>query len=247
MNENEIICLENISLDFPRQKKGLISIREVITKRVSLQPKREKWFRAIDGITMSVSRGEVIGIIGRNGSGKSTLLRMIAGIYAPDEGRIRVDGRVTLLSGVGAGFNNDLTGRENIKLSASIYGFTKNEIDLLEDAIIDFSGIRNFIDDPMRTYSTGMRARLGFAIISNLEPEILLLDEVMSVGDHDFRIKSRSRIEELVKGDTTVFIVSHSKAILDDLCHRVFAIDKGKIVTDGKIDTAFDFYQSEVA
>ena len=118
---------------------------------------------------------------------KSTLLRVIAGIYAPDNGSIMVRGKTTLLAGIGAGFQQDLTGRENIMLSGSIYGFTQKEVKGMEDDIIEFSGIRDFIDDPIRTYSAGMRARLGFAIISNLEPDILLLDEVMSVGDHELK------------------------------------------------------------
>ncbi|MGA0380843.1 MAG: ABC transporter ATP-binding protein, partial [Candidatus Poseidoniaceae archaeon] len=152
--------------------------------------------QGLDDISLDVNKGEVVGIIGPNGSGKSTLLRVIAGIYAPDEGSIEVKGRITLLAGVGTGFNQNLTGRENISLTASIFGFNKKDILEMEEEIIEFSGIREFIDDPIRTYSAGMRARLGFAIISNLDPDILLLDEVMSVGDHEFRKKSRARIEE---------------------------------------------------
>ena len=138
-----------------------------------------------------------------------------------------------------------MTGRENIKLSGSIFGFDSKSISDMEEEIIDFSGIREFIDDPIRTYSAGMRARLGFAIISNLEPDILLLDEVMSVGDHEFRKKSRLKIEELVQGDATVVIVSHSKSILKNMCDRVYGIHNGKIVTDGEPDSAFEFYESE--
>ena len=149
------------------------------------------------------------------------------------------------MAGIGAGFQQDLTGRENIKLTGSIYGFTQKEIANMEEHIIDFSGIRGFIDDPIRTYSAGMRARLGFAIISNLEPDVLLLDEVMSVGDHEFRKKSRERIEELIKGDATVVIVSHSKSIIKSMCDRVYGISKGEIVTDGNLESAFEFYESE--
>ena len=180
--------------------------------------------------------------MGANGSGKSTLLRVIAGIYAPDEGSVRVRGRVTLLAGIGTGFQLDLTGRENIMLTGSIYGYSKMEISKMEEEIIEFSGIREFIDQPIRTYSAGMRARLGFAIVSNLEPDILLLDEVMSVGDTDFRQKSRNKIEQLIKGDATVVIVSHSKSIIKSMCDRVFAIEDGKIITDGSIETALEYY-----
>ena len=239
------ISLSNVALDYPRVRKGIGFLREMITGRFSKQPTKEKWFRALNGIDLHVEKGEVVGIIGPNGSGKSTLLRVIAGIYAPDEGSVEVQGRITLLAGVGTGFNQNLTGRENISLTASIFGFNKKDILGMEEDIIDFSGIREFIDDPIRTYSAGMRARLGFAIISNLDPDILLLDEVMSVGDHEFRKKSRARIEELVKGKATVVIVSHSKSILKSLCDKVYFIQEGKITSSGDLEEAFELYESE--
>ena len=239
------ISLSNVALDYPRVRKGIGFLREMITGRFSKQPTNEKWFRALNGIDLDVKKGEVVGIIGPNGSGKSTLLRVIAGIYAPDEGSVEVQGRITLLAGVGTGFNQNLTGRENISLTASIFGFNKKGILGMEEDIIDFSGIREFIDDPIRTYSAGMRARLGFAIISNLDPDILLLDEVMSVGDHEFRKKSRARIEELVKGKATVVIVSHSKSILKSLCNKVYFIQEGKITSSGDLEEAFELYESD--
>lgn len=241
------ISLSNVALDYPRVRKGVGFLREIITGRFNKQPNNKNWFRALDKIDLEVNKGEVIGIIGPNGSGKSTLLRVIAGIYAPDEGTVEVQGRITLLAGVGTGFNQDLTGRENISLTASIYGFDRTEIREIEEEIIEFSGIRSFIDDPMRTYSAGMRARLGFAIISNLDPDVLLLDEVMSVGDHEFRKKSRARIEELVNGDATVVIVSHSKAILKSLCDKVYFIRQGQIMNDGDFETAFELYETVAA
>ena len=239
------ISLSNVALDYPRVRKGVGFLREIITGRFNNQPSKKNWFRALDGINLDVNKGEVVGIIGPNGSGKSTLLRVIAGIYAPDEGSIEVEGRITLLAGVGTGFNQNLTGRENISLTASIFGFNKKDILEMEEDIIEFSGIREFIDDPIRTYSAGMRARLGFAIISNLDPDILLLDEVMSVGDHEFRKKSRARIEELVNGKATVVIVSHSKSILKSLCDKVYFIQDGKIASDGDLEEAFELYESD--
>ena len=244
MNESAI-SIKGVALDYPRKKKGVGLLRELITGRFKKIPRKERWFRALNGVNLEVKKGEVVGIMGPNGSGKSTLLRVIAGIYAPDEGSVELEGRITLLAGIGTGFNQDLTGRENIMLSGSIHVFNQTEVKNLEDDIIEFSGIRDFIDDPIRTYSAGMRARLGFAIISNLEPDILLLDEVMSVGDHEFKKKSRARIEELIKGDATVVIVSHSKSIIQSLCNKVYAISGGEIVTDGDIDSAFEFYESE--
>jgi len=244
MNDTAI-SVKNVALDYPRKKKGIGFLREIITGRFKKIPRKDRWFRALDGINLEIKRGEVIGIMGPNGSGKSTLLRVIAGIYAPDEGSVEVEGRITLLAGIGTGFNQDLTGRENITLTGSIFGFDKKAIIEMEEGIIDFSGIRGFIDDPIRTYSAGMRARLGFAIISNLEPDILLLDEVMSVGDYEFRKKSRTRIEELVQGDATVVIVSHSKTILKSMCTKVYGIQNGQIITDGELESAFEFYESE--
>lgn len=244
MNDTAI-SVKNVALDYPRKKKGIGFLREIITGRFKKIPRKDRWFRALDGINLEIKRGEVIGIMGPNGSGKSTLLRVIAGIYAPDEGLVEVEGRITLLAGIGTGFNQDLTGRENITLTGSIFGFDQKAIIKMEEGIIDFSGIREFIDDPIRTYSAGMRARLGFAIISNLEPDILLLDEVMSVGDYEFRKKSRTRIEELVQGDATVVIVSHSKSILKSMCTKVYGIQNGQIITDGELESAFEFYESE--
>ena len=239
------ISINEVALDYPRKKKGIGLLREIITGRIKKTPRKDRWFRALNGINLEVNRGEVIGLMGPNGSGKSTLLRVMAGIYAPDEGSIEVEGRITLLAGIGTGFIQDLTGRENIKLSGSIFGFDQKSIQEMEEGIIEFSGIREFIDDPIRTYSAGMRARLGFAIISNLEPDVLLLDEVMSVGDYEFRKKSRARIDELVQGDATVVIVSHSKSILKSMCDKVYGIREGKIVTDGELESAFEFYESD--
>ncbi len=242
MTEGVAINIADVSLDYPLNSKGIGLLREIVTGRV--KKKSTRLFRALEKISLDVKKGEVVGLMGANGSGKSTLLRVIAGIYAPDEGSVRVRGRVTLLAGIGTGFQLDLTGRENIMLTGSIYGYSKMEISKMEEEIIEFSGIREFIDQPIRTYSAGMRARLGLAIVSNLEPDILLLDEVMSVGDTDFRQKSRNKIEQLIKGDATVVIVSHSKSIIKSMCDRVFAIEDGKIITDGSIETALEYYES---
>jgi len=243
MSSDPVIAIKNLVIEYSRKKKGSGMIREMITRRFNNNSKQT--FRALNNINLEISKGKVIGIIGPNGSGKSTLLRVIAGIYAPDEGSIITKGKTTLLAGIGTGFQQDLTGRENIKLTGSIYGFSQKEIKRIEEQIIDFSGIREFIDDPIRVYSAGMRARLGFAIISNLEPEILLLDEVMSVGDHEFRKKSRTRIDELVRSNATVVIVSHSKYILKSICDRVYCLIDGEIVTDGDLESAFDLYETE--
>ena len=227
MNEKPVIKLKNVVLDFPVNKSGATMLKEIFTRR--RREKSSKYFRATDNISLGINRGEVFGIIGPNGAGKSTILKIMAGIYAPDKGQISIRGRVVLLAGLGAGFQRNLTGKENIKLSSSIYGLNHDEISELENSIISFAGIGEFIDRPLRTYSSGMKSRLAFSIASHLEPEILLIDEVLAVGDSSFREKSKRRILNMVKGETTVVLVSHSESILRDLCDRAACFSNGKI------------------
>ena len=241
MNENSVIELKNVVLDFPHNYSKFTFLKEIISRRSPINKK----YRALENIDLKINKGEVFGIIGPNGAGKSTILRVIAGIYAPDEGRVITKGRIVLLAGLGAGFQANLTGRENISLSSSIYGMRKSEVNRLEDSIIGFSGIEDFIDRPLRTYSSGMKARLAFSIASHLEPEILLIDEVLAVGDSAFREKSKKRIINMVKGETTVVLVSHSEPTLRDLCDRVACFSDGKIdcISDNA-DIAIERYHS---
>ena len=232
MSEDEAITLNNVVLDFPVSRTGPAFLKEILTRRTKRNA--PNFYRAVDGLSLEIRKGEVFGIIGPNGAGKSTLLRMMAGIYAPDEGSLRVEGRVSLLAGLGAGFQRNLTGRENISLSGSIYGISPDELYQMVPSIVVFSGIGKFIDQPLRTYSSGMRARLAFSIASHLSPDVLLIDEVLAVGDSSFREKSKRRIMEMVKGDATVVIVSHNAAILREICDRVMCI------ADGKIDVVSD-------
>jgi len=228
MTDDPAIVLENVVLDFPVTKTGPAFLKEVFTGRMGKR-RKDKYYRAVNQVNLEIKQGEVFGIIGPNGAGKSTLLRMMAGIYAPDKGSLKVRGRVSLLAGLGAGFQRNLTGRENISLSGSIYGISKDQLHQLIPSIIVFSGIGDFIDEPLRTYSSGMRARLAFSIASHLSPEVLLIDEVLAVGDSAFREKSKNKIMEMVKGEATVVIVSHNAAILREICDRVVCLDKGKI------------------
>jgi ABC-type polysaccharide/polyol phosphate transport system ATPase subunit len=242
MSDLNSIVLENVVLDFPVTKSGPAFLKEIFARR-SKQSK-SNFYRAVDGISLKIKKGEVFGIIGPNGAGKSTLLRMMAGIYAPDEGSLRVEGRVSLLAGLGAGFQKNLTGRENISLSGSIYGIDPDELYQLVPSIVVFSGIGEFIDKPLRTYSSGMRARLAFSIASHLSPEVLLIDEVLAVGDSSFREKSKQRIMEMVKGDATVVIVSHNAGILREICDRVMCIANGKIdIVSDDINAVIERYR----
>jgi ABC-type polysaccharide/polyol phosphate transport system ATPase subunit len=230
MKDDIVISLENVVLDFPITKSSQTFLKEIFTRR-SKKSNLGKFYRAVDNITLDIKKGEVLGIIGPNGAGKSTLLRIIAGIYAPDQGSLSVKGQISLLAGLGAGFQRNMTGKENIFLSGSIYGLSKSELTELIPSIVEYAGIGDFIDQPLRTYSSGMRARLAFSLTSHISPEILLIDEVLSVGDSSFKQKSTSRIIEMVKGEATVVMVSHNAEILREICDRVVCLNKGKIDT----------------
>ena len=191
--------------------------------RAGLRPKE---FWAVNNVSFELKRGECLGLIGRNGAGKTTLLKMLNGLIKPDAGRIEMRGRIGALIALGAGFNPVLTGRENIYINASVLGLSKKEIDAKIDEIIDFAEIGDFIDTPVQNYSSGMAVRLGFAVASSLEPEILLIDEVLAVGDISFRLKCLNRIAKLLP-NAGVILVSHSMEFISSLCTHVLLMDKG--------------------
>lgn len=201
------------------------SKRDVFRRR-----KKQKEFEAVRGISFSVAKGEILGIIGENGCGKSTILRAIAGIYAPDEGIIETFDETVALMAIGVGFNNELTGRENILLSGLLLGVSKEFIVSKMEEVISFSELGDFIDRPVKTYSSGMHSKLAFSITSTIAPDVMLLDEVLSVGDEHFRKKSMQRMKELISDDNrTVIIVSHSISTLLELCDRVMWMQDGQI------------------
>lgn len=233
------IEIENVSLHFPRSK-GII--KSILNLFRSSDKGGKGSFTALDDVNLTINQGEVIGVIGRNGSGKSTLLRVIAGIYQPDEGEIRALPRISLLAGVSVGLDGNLTGIENVHLYGSIIGNSKEEMDSKMDDILEFSELGEFIHQPLRTYSTGMKARLGIAIASAIEPEILLIDEVLGVGDPQFRDKSKARILDLVKNSGTVVLVSHSFGLMTEICDRLILVNKGKIAMIGKPEKVIQEY-----
>jgi ABC-type polysaccharide/polyol phosphate transport system ATPase subunit len=225
----DAIKVENVALQFPRGRGLFGGIKSLL----GFKGLPEKNFTALETITLNVHKGEVLGVIGRNGSGKSTLLRLMAGIYQPDKGSVKVRGRTSLLAGVRVGLNEHLSGRENVHLYGSILGHKQEKMDQIMGDIIEFSELGEFFDQPLRTYSSGMRARLGIAIASAVEPEILLIDEVLGVGDPQFREKSKERILSLVKSTSTVVLVSHSFALMREICDRVAFIHEGKVHSVG--------------
>jgi len=233
------ISVKNVVLDYPLLKEGKRFIKERITKRFK---KKGNIFRALNNVSIDIQKGEVVGLIGPNGAGKSTLLRMMAGIIPPDEGEIWTRGRVDLLAGVGAGMQGNLSGMENIELSGSIYGMSKQDIAERIEEIVEFSGVEEFIYQPVRTYSSGMKARLGFSISAHIRPDILLIDEVFAVGDGEFGRKSSKKIGELIQGGATVVIVSHDVGAIKKLCGRAFFMAKGEICSSGDVDDAISKY-----
>jgi ABC-type polysaccharide/polyol phosphate transport system ATPase subunit len=234
-----VIVLEEVNLFFPRQK----SFVGIIT---NFFKKTRPPFHALKNITINIEEGEVLGIIGKNGSGKSTLLRVISGIYPADTGNTFVKGDVSLLAGLGTGFSRHQTGKENAILFGSILGHGEEEMLLKLPEIVEFSELGDFINEPIRTYSAGMKARLGLAVASAIRPNILLIDEVLGVGDPKFREKSKRKIMEMVKEAGTVIIVSHSFGLMKEICNRVVLMHNGKIHTVGEPSKAIDAYNELV-
>ena len=216
-------------LKFGKAKK---SIKEVSEERI--------W--VLDDVSFKVSRGEVVGIIGRNGAGKSTLLKILSRITDPSSGKVTLSGRVASLLEVGTGFHSELTGRENIYLNGTILGMTKSEIGAKFDEIVAFSGVEKFLDTPVKRYSSGMYVRLAFAVASHLDPDILIIDEVLAVGDMDFQRKCLGRMEEVSKQGRTVLFVSHNLPMVSSLCSQCVLLDGGKLITKGATADVLPLY-----
>jgi lipopolysaccharide transport system ATP-binding protein len=199
-------------------------------------------FLALQDINFNVKQGEVLGIIGKNGAGKSTLLKLLSRISYPTIGEIRIKGRIASLLEVGTGFHPELTGRENIFLNGAILGMTRNDITKKFDEIVSFSGIEFHIDTPVKRYSSGMKVRLGFAVAAHLEPEILVVDEVLAVGDAEFQRKSIGKMKEVSVDGRTILFVSHNMTAVKNLCSRVLVLDNGRVVFDGPTDEGIEYY-----
>jgi len=200
-------------------------------KAAFLRGRRAKFdeFIALNDVSFDVTHGATLGIIGSNGSGKTTMLKCLTGIYTPERGSIKIDGKVAALLELGAGFHPELTGSENIFLNGAILGMTKRDVELKFDKIVEFAGLEKFINTPVKNFSSGMVVRLGFSIAAHVEPKILLIDEILSVGDQDFQRKSTEKIEEFRREGRTIVVVSHSLGLVQQLCKEVIWLDKGKI------------------
>jgi ABC-type polysaccharide/polyol phosphate transport system ATPase subunit len=201
-------------------------------------------FWAVRDVSFEVPRGQTLGLIGRNGSGKSTLLKTVARIYQPDEGRVVLNGRVSSMLEVGSGFHPELSGRENVFLNGSILGLTRKQVAARFDEIVDFSGVEAYIDQPVKNYSSGMYVRLGFAVAVHTEPDILIVDEILSVGDGAFRKKSREKFLEFTGQGRTVILVSHSLSQIRSMCQQTAWLHDGRLRALGQTDEVVDAYES---
>ena len=242
-NTEEVILLEKVSVRYRAPEEPIGTFKEFAIRLIQGKL-RYKEFLALNQIDLQVSSGEILGIIGRNGAGKSTLLKVVSRVLIPTEGRLWIKGRVSPLLGLGAGFHPELTGLENIFLNGTLLGHTHRDIeDHLED-IIEFSELGDFINAPLRSYSSGMIARLGFAVATTWEPEILLLDEVLAVGDEAFRRKCQIRLEGFRKhSKTTILIVSHQMSTIQSICDRVVWVEHGNIRSIGSPDNVIKAYR----
>lgn len=204
-------------------------------------------FSALERVSFQVEEGESLAIVGPNGAGKSTLLSLVAGLTKPDRGKVTVNGRVAALLELGAGFHLDLTGRENVRLNASLLGLSRRHTNRVYTEIVDFSGIGDYINEPLRTYSTGMMMRLAFSVAVNMEPEVLVIDEVLAVGDAAFQVKCLDKIRHLRNSGKTLLCVSHSPVMLREFCDRAIWLDHGQVIMAGAVGEVIDAYSGRQA
>jgi ABC-type polysaccharide/polyol phosphate transport system ATPase subunit len=204
-------------------------------------------FMALQDVSFTLARGESLAIVGGNGAGKSTLLNIVSGLTRPDSGSVKANCTMVPLMELGSGFHPDLTGAENIELNASLLGFTQKQTEKLFDAIVEFSGFPDFIDEPLRTYSAGMMLRLAFSIAVNLEPDVLIVDEVIAVGDQEFQAKCFDRISQFRRSGRSLICVSHSPALVERLCDTALWLDHGRMAHYGEIHATLDAYQGRLA
>ena len=238
----KIIQARNLGIRFKLHHEKRGTLKGSLARIFSSHPARIQEYWALRDINLGLEKGEVLGVIGRNGSGKSTLLRMIAGIFTPDEGEIKVDATVSALLSISAGFQAELSGLDNIYLNAALLGFSEKEVDSVLDNIIEFSEIDRFIEVPIKTYSSGMRARLGFSIAINLRRDIMLIDEIMGVGDTQFRRKCEIEIEKLIGEGRTIVLVSHNMASIKKFANEVIFLEKGLAKFVGPAEEAIERY-----
>lgn len=238
-----MINVSNVTMKFRMNADKILSLKEFVTTALRGKLKFNE-FTALKNVTFKVKKGETVGIIGRNGAGKSTVLKVISGILKPTEGTVECSGNVVPMLELGSGFDQDMTGKENIFLNGAILGYSEDFLNEKYNEIVEFSELGNFIDVPIRNYSSGMLMRLAFSIAAVVKPEILIVDEILSVGDAMFQEKSKKRMLELMSGGTTVLFVSHSLEQIREMCNRVIWLEHGEVKMIGRAEEVCNAYQS---
>lgn len=236
-----MIKVDDVSMRFKMGTDKVTTLKEYVIKKAKHQIKMNE-FWALKHISFEVHPGEVLGLVGTNGAGKSTLLKIIAGVMKPTEGKVQVDGSIAPMIELGAGFDMDLTARENIFLNGAILGYSRKFLEDKYDEIVEFSELKDFMEAPVRNFSSGMVARLAFAIATLVAPEVLLVDEILSVGDAPFQQKSERKMESMIQGGTTVVFVSHSMDSVRKICTRVLWIDHGQMKMTGGVEEVLKAY-----
>ena len=242
MSKQPAIIVDNVSMKFNLSKEKVDSLKDYIIKSIKKEIKYNE-FWALQNVSFTVEKGDRVGILGLNGAGKSTLLKVIAGVFKPTEGSVTKHGKMVPLLELGAGFDQQYTGKENIYLYGAMLGYSKEFIDEKYDEIVKFSELKDFIDVPIKNYSSGMKSRLGFSIATVVSPKILILDEVLSVGDAKFRKKSEKKVLSMFDSGVTVLFVSHSLAQVKRICNKAMILEKGKLIVSGDIDTISEQYE----
>lgn len=238
MKEEVVIEFKNVCKTYKLFKNSKKRFFSIFSKKVKYTPKR-----AVDNVSFQIKRGEAVALLGKNGAGKSTILKIITGVVYSTSGEVNVKGRVSALLELTSGFDPEFTGRENIYLKGQILGLDDSEISKLEPKIVKFAELEEYIDQPVRTYSSGMKARLGFSINVNIEPEILIVDEALSVGDEAFKKKCMKKIDEIIEKDNvTLLFVTHATGVAKEFCKRGIVMQKGKVICDTNIDEAVEIY-----
>lgn len=238
----EAIKLENITMEFNLHKEKLDSVKEYFIKLVKRDIEKNS-FQALKDISFTVNKGDRVGILGLNGAGKSTLMKVIAGVFEPTSGNVYKQGVIAPMIELGAGFDMQYTGAENIYLYGAVLGHSRKYMQQRFDEIVEFSELKEFIDVPLKNYSSGMRARLGFSIATMVKPDILILDEVLSVGDAKFKKKSEAKLQSMMDEDTTVLFVSHNLAQVRRICNKAMILEKGSMIAYGDIDEVSGRYE----